>query len=190
MNQRLNLIILGPQGSGKGTQAELLAKKFNLAFLGSGELLRDIATTDTPLGREVHQTINVEGRHMRSEVISQVIKDKLQSLPKDQGVILESYPRNLEQYEEFKKFWPTTSRGDYQVIYIELSEAEGIKRMGLRKRLDDSPETIKKRLELFNTLTLPMIREMEKKGRVVRINGAPSIEEVHEEIVNKLGLSS
>ena len=155
MDKPLNLIILGPQGSGKGTQAQMLAKRFNLAFLGSGDLLREIAKTDTLLGREVHQTINVEGRHMRSEVISQVIKEKLHALPRDQGVILESYPRNLEQYEEFKKFWPETERGH-------------------------------KRLELFNSLTKPMIEEMDKQNRVIRIDGAPSIEQVNEEILSKL----
>lgn len=188
MNKTLNLIILGPQGSGKGTQAQLLAKKLNLVFLGSGDLLREIAKTDTSLGREVHQTINVEGRHMRSEVISQLIKDKLQSLPKDQGVILESYPRNLEQYEEFKKFWPETGRGDYRVLYIELSEEEAKKRMGLRKRLDDTDETIRKRLELFNSLTMPLIAEMQKDGKIISINGAPSIEAVHKEVLRKLNL--
>jgi len=186
MDKPLNLIILGPQGSGKGTQAQMLAKRFNLAFLGSGDLLREIAKTDTLLGREVHQTINVEGRHMRSEVISQVIKEKLHALPRDQGVILESYPRNLEQYEEFKKFWPETERGDYLILYIHLSEEESIKRMMLRKRLDDTDDTIHKRLELFNSLTKPMIEEMDKQNRVIRIDGAPSIEQVNEEILSKL----
>ena len=188
MNKALNLIILGPQGSGKGTQAALLANKFNLAFLGSGDLLREVAKTDTPLGREVHQTINVEGRHMRSEVISQIIKDKLQSLPKEQGVILESYPRNLEQYKDFKNFWPSFGRGDYQVLFIELTQEEAIKRMMLRKRFDDNEETIRKRLELFYSLTMPMIIEMKKDGAVITINGAPSIEEVQEEILQKLNL--
>ncbi len=189
MNQVLNLIILGPQGSGKGTQAELLVKKYDLAFLGAGDLLREVAKMDTPLGREVHETINVKGLHMRSEVISQIIKEKLETIPKEQGVILESYPRNLEQYADFKKFWPETGRGDYTVLFIELTEEEAVKRMMLRKRFDDNEETIKKRLELFYSLTLPMIEEMKKDGTVITIDGAPRVEHVHQEILSKLNLS-
>ncbi len=214
MTKPLNLIILGPQGSGKGTQAELLAKKFNLVVLGAGYLLREIAKTNTPLGREVHQRINVEGRHVRPEIISEVFKDKLQSLPPNQGVIMESYPRNLDQYAIFEEFWPKLHRGDYQVLFIELSVDEAVKRLSIRRvcenceanyiagsvercarcggrliqRVDDHPEAVKERLKLFSELTLPMVEQMEKGGKVIRINGAPSIEEVNKEILEKLHL--
>lgn len=214
MIKPLNLIILGPQGSGKGTQAALLAEKFNLVVIGAGEALREIAKTDTELGRKVHQTINVEGRLVEEDLISQVMKEKISSVPSDQGLILDSYPRSLEQYKLFKKFWPALGREDYQVVFIELSEREAIKRLSTRvtcescgeiyiegmveacqkcggrlyKREDDKPEAVKMRLELFNSQTLPLIAEMEKEGRVVRIDGAPSVEEVYKEILKKLGL--
>jgi adenylate kinase len=106
----LNLIILGPQGSGKTTQAELLAKKLGFALFGAGDLLREIAQEDTELGRAVHHTINLEGRLVQPELISQIIKEKVEALPKDRGLILDGYPRTLTQYELFKKFWPETGR--------------------------------------------------------------------------------
>ena len=125
----LNLIILGPQGSGKTTQAELLAKKLGFALFGAGDLLREIAQEDTELGRAVHHTINLEGRLVQPELISQIIKEKVEALPKDRGLILDGYPRTLTQYELFKKFWPETGRGDYRVVFIELSDEEALKRL-------------------------------------------------------------
>jgi len=107
-----DLIILGPQGSGKTTQAELLAKTFGFALLGAGDLLREIAQEDTELGRKVRQTINVEGRLVQPELISEVINEKVATVPKNRGLILDGYPRSLTQYALFKKFWPETGRGD------------------------------------------------------------------------------
>ena len=191
MNEHLNLIILGPQGSGKGTQAALLQKKIGAALFGAGDVLREIAKTDTALGKKVHETINVQGRLVEPELISEVIKNKIATVPKSQNLILDSYPRSLEQYELFKKFWPAIGRGDYRVLFIELTEDQALKRLLLRKRLDDSEETIRKRLELFNSLTMPMIKDMEQQNaQVIHINGNQTIEEVHAEILNKLGLSS
>ncbi len=188
MNEPLNLIILGPQGSGKGTQAELLQKKLHAALFGAGDVLREIAKTNTELGKKVHETINVQGRLVEPELISEVIKDKIATVSKSQNLILDSYPRSLEQYELFKNFWPAIGRGDYRVLFIELTEDEAVERLLLRKRLDDSEETIRKRLQLFNSQTMPMIKEMDKDGNVVHINGEQSIEAVHREILAKLGL--
>ena len=81
-----DLIILGPQGSGKTTQAELLAKTFGFALLGAGDLLREIAQEDTELGRKVRQTINVEGRLVQPELISEVIKAKVATGAEKSGI--------------------------------------------------------------------------------------------------------
>src|SRR5262245_17703220 len=111
MNSRFscpNLIVLGPQGSGKTTQAKLLAQKLGFALLGAGDVLRKIAKEDTELGRKVHQTVNVEDRLVQPELISEVFKEKIAVVPKDQGLILDGYPRSLAQYALFKRFWPET----------------------------------------------------------------------------------
>lgn len=211
----MNLIILGPQGSGKGTQGELLAKKYNLVFLGAGDALREVAKTQTELGRFVHQTINVEGRLVPPEVIGEVMKDKLEMLSAQQGVILESYPRTLEQYEYMKKFWVALGRGDFRAIYIELPEEESIKRLGSRficdncgaifigrpaevcpkcgkgriiQRQDDRPEAIRLRLSWSNSELSALVKVLEQEGKLMRIDGRPPIEEVHREIVAKLEL--
>ncbi|MBI4049884.1 MAG: nucleoside monophosphate kinase [Candidatus Doudnabacteria bacterium] len=183
-----NLIILGPQGSGKGTQGELLADKFGYVLIGAGDSLREIAKQDTELGRRVHQTINVEGRLVEPELVAEVFEARLSALPKEQGVIIEGFPRSLKQYELLHNFWPKLGRGDYQVILMELSEEEAVKRLLLRSRVDDTPEMIRERLALYNSETLPVIEALEAEGKIIRVNGAPSIEEIHADIVKQLNL--
>jgi adenylate kinase len=208
-----NLIILGPQGSGKTTQAELLAKKFGFVLFVAGDVLREIAQEDSELGTTVRQTI-VEGHLVQPELISQVIKEKVATVPKDRGLILDGYPRSLIQYELFKKFWPQTGRGDYRAVFIEVSEEEAVKRLTRRvtcedcgavygegtiekcarcgsrlvRRPDDTPGVIQTRLQSFYSETMPIIRAMEADGKVLHIDGAPSIDEVHEKIVANLHL--
>jgi len=207
-----NLIILGPQGSGKTTQAELLAQTLGFALLGAGELLREVAQEDSELGRTVRRMVNVEGRLVQPELITEVIKERVAKVSKNRGLILDGYPRNLKQYELFMKFWPETGRGDYQVVFIDLSEEEASKRLTRRvtcencgavyiegtmekcgkcvgrvvRRPDDTPEAIQTRLQSFYSETMPMIRSMQTEGKVIHIDGAPSIDEVHQKIAANL----
>ena len=103
--------------------------------------------------------------------------------------------RRLPQYEFFKKIWPALGREGYRILFIELSEDEAVKRLaarsGIENRDDDKPEAIKKRLEWFRRETLPMLEAMKRDGvEVIRIDGSPSIEMVHKEILQKLGMDS
>src|SRR5215510_2677747 len=208
----MNLIIVGPQGSGKSTQARRLAKTFGFAVFAAGDVLREIAKERTPLGERINQTINVEGRLVEAELISELFEERVTTLLKDRGLILEGYPRTLAQYELFKKFWTRSGRGDYQVVFIELSENEAIKRLTKRvtcencsavstesrmekcaecggrlaKRPDDNLAAIRNRLELFYSETMPMIRAMEADAKVLHVDGALSKDDVYREIVTNL----
>jgi len=177
--------------------------------VGAGDELRKIAQEDSDLGRSIRQTVDVEGRLVQPEFISEIIKNRVEAVPKDRGLILDGYPRNVTQYQLFKKLWPETGRGDYRAISIELPDEEAIKRLTNRvtcencgtissagpmdkcskcsgrlvRRPDDTPAAIQKRLQLFHAETLPMIQAMEADGKVSRIDGARPIDEVHRDIV-------
>lgn len=210
----LNLIILGPQGSGKGTQAELLKEKFGFVFLGMGDLLREVAQEQTDLGRRMKARLD-KGMLVEPEDSSSVIEQKLKQISGDKPVIIEGFPRSIEQYNIMKVFWPRLGRDDFTVIYLDLAEDEAVKRLSKRvmcedcgriyiagqfekcpdcsgklaQRHDDYPEAVRNRLGWFKSETLPLIAAMEKDGvKIARIDGAAPIEEVHQSILQKLGL--
>ena len=95
--QLLNIIIVGPQGSGKGTQAEILEQKFHLKHIETGRIFRAMAQEHTALGRKIHQLINVKGHLLSSAFVIKVLRSYLSKVPRTTGLIFDGYPRNLTQ---------------------------------------------------------------------------------------------
>jgi len=213
----MNLIILGPQGSGKGTQAEMLAKKYNLEHIDMGKFLREVAKLDTPLGKEVYRIQNVTKTLVPSRILEEVLRIKFNSLPREQGVLFEGVPRAVDQAEYFEKALQESGRKIDAVIYINIPAEESIERIGKRwtckkcglplimgvdiqkptdvcpkcggevyQRLDDSPEGVKKRLQVFREETMPVIERYREKGILIEVDGKPSIEKIFENITQKL----
>src|SRR4030042_5445733 len=95
----MNIIVLGPQGSGKGTQAEMLATKYNLEHIDMGKSLREVAKQDTPLGREIYRIQNVTHTLVPSDILRKVLDIKLPAMFREQGVLIEGAPRTSDQRE-------------------------------------------------------------------------------------------
>lgn len=213
----MNIIILGPQGSGKGTQAEQLAQKFNLEHVDMGKILRRIAKLDTPLGKEVYRIQNVTKTLVPSRILLEVLSVKLNSIPREQGIVFDGVPRTVEQSEYLEKALEENGKKIDAFVLINIPEEESIKRISKRwtckknqhplimgvdvksekdkcpidgseifQRIDDSPEGVKKRLEVFHNETMPVIGHFQKKGILIEIDGMGSIEEVSEKIFKEL----
>jgi adenylate kinase len=212
----MNLVILGPQGSGKGTQAEKLAEKFGLEHIDMGKFLRGVARMDTPLGREVYEIQNVTKTLVPSRILEEVFTIKLNSIPREQGIVFDGFPRNQDQAEYFEKAMREFGRKMDKVIMIKLSPEGSVKRISKRwvcekcksvyimgkdiksseepcccggkiiQRADDTPEGIRKRLQVYEKETLPLVEYYKKKGTLTEINGDQSIEEVFWEILGKI----
>lgn len=186
------LVFLGPQGSGKDTQAKLLAEKFGYNFIDTGTSLREIAKEDSELGRKVKTTID-GGRLVEPGLATEVINTQLAKLQAHQLVIVSGYPRGVDQYQLLKKTWPDLERGNFQVLYIDITDEEAMKRLLLRaekeNREDDTSEAIRKRLKWSREVVDPMAEKMEEEGKLIRIDGMPSIEEIHSEVLQKLNLA-
>lgn len=129
----MNIIILGPQGSGKGTQAELLAKKFDLEHIEMGRFLREVAKLDTPLGKEIHETINIQGKLIDDKILKKVLHVKLGDLPREQGIVFDGVPRREDQLRYFEEAMLEFGRKIDAVIDINLPEKESIKRISKRR---------------------------------------------------------
>ena len=128
----MNIVILGPQGSGKDTQTEMLAEKFSLERVNMGNFLREVAKLDTPLGKEIYQYQNVAGAMVPSRILKEVLGIKLASFAREQNIIFEGVPRTMEQAEYFDKALLESGRHIDKIVYINIPEEETLKRISKR----------------------------------------------------------
>jgi adenylate kinase len=214
----MNIIILGPQGSGKGTQAELLADKFKLHYVDMGKIMRSIAESDNKYAAEINNLMT-KGELVPDDLVRVIAWDYISKHDKETGFLFDGYPRSVPQYEYLKEMLLQYGKKLDRVIYLDIPEEETIKRLSSRRtcekcgkiynlitnppstpdkceecggkleqREDDSPEAIKERLKLFQEKTIPVLKDAEEDGILVKINGVGKIEDIHKEIVNTLGL--
>jgi adenylate kinase len=128
----MNFIILGPQGSGKGTQAELLSKKFKLAHVEMGGILREIAMQKTALGKKVNEIINKKKELVPDEVVRKALGHKLKSISKNKGIIFDGIPRKTTQIKLIESILKDIGRSVDKVIFVKISGKESIKRISKR----------------------------------------------------------
>ena len=129
----MNIVILGPQGSGKGTQAEKLAQKFDAEHIDMGKFLREVAKLDTPLGKQIHEIINIKKELVSDRILREVIHLKIMGLPRERGVVFDGVPRNIQQLNYFEEVIKESGRKIDKAILIKLSEEESLKRISKRR---------------------------------------------------------
>ena len=181
----MNLIILGAPGSGKGTQADLLAEKFGLTHLSSGELLRKEAESGSPKGKLIADLL-VTGALLPFETVLEVLEPTLKA-EKD-GFILDGTPRNLHQTEYLDSFLSEMKVILDKVIYLDIPIETGVtrimKRADIEHRSDDNYESVKKRMQAYEEETMPVIDYYQKKGLLLKIDGTPDIQTIFKDIIH------
>lgn len=181
----MDLVLFGIQGSGKGTQAKRLAQEFGYDIFEAGGELRKIAASGSPLGETVKSYIDA-GNLVPHEIIMQVVQEATMKRAKDQKILFDGIPRDGKQKKDFDRIMREVSR-DFRCIHVLLSPEEGMKRIfGRAKtegRADDAnEEIIRRRMQTFTEKTLPVIREYEREGKVMEVDGGKSVDEVYEEM--------
>lgn len=174
----MNIIVLGSQGSGKSTQADLLAKNLKVFHLQTGALFRKIARGKTELGQRIKEKLD-KGKLVSDQDTMKVVEKELGGERYQKGVVLDGIPRNLKQARALKL------KID-RAFYLDVSDRKGIKRLMLRKRVDDTPELIKERLRIYHLETEPILAYYQKKGILERVDGERPIEEIHKDILERL----
>jgi adenylate kinase len=176
----LNLIIFGSPGAGKGTQAALIAKKYKLNHLSSGDILRQELNNGS-LGKKIKK-YQLAGQLVPDALVIKMIETAAAKKIKTPGLIFDGYPRNLGQARSLDKFFKSHHAQLDLVLNLQLSETEAIKRIILRGqvsgRSDDNRQTVKKRLQVYRTQTAPLLDYYKKQKKVVDIDGRPSIDVV------------
>lgn len=174
----MNIILLGPQGSGKGTQAKLLCDKFHFYYFESGEYLRRIAEKNDELRKMLDEGIMVPDIELTSYLTAFLDQENLYD-----DILLDGFPRNVEQYN-FLKTWLNKKQVKIDlVLVLNINHEVTLKRLALRKREDDTPEAIKQRLELYESRTKPLIQELAKDTKVIEVDGERSVEDIQKELV-------
>jgi adenylate kinase len=213
----MNIILLGPPGAGKGTQAKRLIDRYGIPQISTGDMLRAAVAEQTALGLEAKKYMDA-GQLVPDSVVIGLVKERIQKDDCKKGYMLDGFPRNVSQAETLDKMLAELGQKIDHVVCIEVPEDELIQRLTGRRtcrqcgagyhvmfdppkkegvcdkcggelyqRDDDNVQTVTSRLKVYKDQTEPLIAYYEKQGKLRRINGLGSIDEIFNRIVTVLG---
>jgi adenylate kinase len=211
----MDIILLGPPGSGKGTQAKMIADKYKVKHISTGDILRENVRNGTPLGVEAKKFMDA-GKLVPDSLLIDIIKDRLAKPDVKAGWMLDGYPRTIPQAEALDKILPSLGQKIDVVLNVDVPDQELIKRVtgrrmckcgttyhvqfnppktagkcdacgaDLYQRQDDTEETVKQRLDAYHKQTQPLIDFYTKRGIVANINGTGDIKAIFGNITKVL----
>ncbi len=178
------LLFLGPPGAGKGTQANLLCKKYGLVHLSTGDLLRDEVSSGSVLGIKAAEIMN-KGELVSDELVLSIVEGRLVNI--NDGWLLDGFPRNVSQANSLKNLLEQINQPLEGVILIKVADDYLIKRLVERGRQDDNEQVITNRLKIYREKTSPLIDLYKKQGILEEIEGNADIDIVFSCIEKSLG---
>ncbi|SFN02372.1 adenylate kinase [Thermodesulforhabdus norvegica] len=213
----MNIILLGPPGAGKGTQAKRMMERYGIPQISTGDMLRAAVAAGTQLGLEAKKYMDA-GQLVPDEVVVGLVKERIQQEDCKKGFMLDGFPRNVSQAETLDKMLSELGQQIDHVVCIEVPDEELVKRLTGRRtcrqcgagfhvvfdppkkegvcdkcggelyqRDDDNVETVTSRLKVYKDQTEPLINYYEKQGKLRRIDGLGAIDEIFQRIVSVLG---
>lgn len=183
----MRIIIFGPPGAGKGTQAKQISKEYGIPHLSTGELFRNAIKNGTSLGEKVKKILD-EGELVPDETVVKLVEEELENDKYDAGYILDGFPRTVPQARAFDQYLAKKNEKLDAFLFLVVPEEELINRIMNRKdgRADDTEEAIKNRLAIYREETAPVVQFYKDKSVVIEIYGVGSIEDIFNRIKKTL----
>jgi adenylate kinase len=185
----MNLLVLGPQGAGKGTQAKRISSDYGLPHVSTGDMFRAAIAAGTELGKQV-EPILASGELVPDELTVALIRERLSQPDAAGGFVLDGFPRNLAQAEALDAMLGDIGRRLDAILFFDVPDDVGmeraLKRAELEGRADDTPDVIAKRLEIYHAETEPIVEHYRVTGKLVPLHADRSVDEVWGEISSAL----
>lgn len=185
----MRLLIMGPQGVGKGTQAALLSEHYGIPAISTGDIFRYNLKNHTELGKQVQGYLD-KGELVPDELTNSIVKDRLAQDDAKSGWILDGYPRNASQVQALDRMLEELGTPLDHVVALEAERDVLLERMQKRAveqgRSDDTLEVIAKRLETYEKETAPLLDIYDSRGQLVEVDGVGDIKEINNRIVESL----
>lgn len=183
------LVILGPPGAGKGTQAARIAERVGIPAISTGDIFRANVKGQTELGKLAQQYMDA-GEYVPDEVTNAMVRDRLSQDDAHEGFLLDGYPRTLAQVSELDAILAELDN-ELDVVIELVAETDEVvqrllKRAEIEGRADDTEDVIRRRLEIYGEQTAPLAERYSERGLLLRVDGLGAIEEVNDRIVQAL----
>ena len=185
----MKLVIMGPPGAGKGTQAKKIAAKLGIPAISTGDIFRQNVSERTELGVEAKRYMD-DGDYVPDELTNKMVRDRLSEDDAVDGFLLDGYPRTLAQVDELDDMLGDRGHGLDAVLVLTVDEDEIVQRLAKRAegegRSDDTEDVIRHRQEVYTEQTAPLIQVYDDRGQLVRVNGMGAVDEVTSRVFDAL----
>lgn len=181
----MRIVLFGAPGSGKGTQAEKLVTAHGIPQISTGDLLREAVAAGNELGKKAKAAMDA-GELVSDDVVVGMIRERLEESDTGNGFILDGFPRSPAQAEALDELLESLGRPLQKVIHLEVDNEEIVQRLLARGRSDDNEETIRNRLDVFNSQTQPLIEYYRSQGKFAAVAGSGDLEQINARIEAEL----
>ncbi|MFM7013761.1 MAG: adenylate kinase [Actinomycetota bacterium] len=185
----MRLLLIGPPGAGKGTQAAKLSEVYSIPAISTGDIFRENVKNQTPLGIEAKSFMD-RGAYVPDELTNKLVRDRLQNPDCETGFLLDGYPRTSDQVNELDEILREAATSLDAVIQLTADTDEVVRRLAKRAieqgRSDDTEEVLRNRLNVYEEQTAPLISLYAARGLLIKVDGLGEIEEVTSRIVEAL----
>ena len=185
----MRLILMGPPGAGKGTQAKYVADHFGIPAISTGDIFRANVSRGTELGVEAKRYMDA-GEYVPDEITNRMVRNRIDEPDADPGFLLDGYPRTLAQVEELDGMIAFTGHSLDAALVLEVDSEEIVQRLVQRARTegraDDTEEVVRRRQEVYEEQTAPLIEVYRDRGILVEIDGMGTVDEVTKRIFDAL----